>query len=51
MCRRFVAGGACANTDVNDVIIGNEMLGKVGKCSSPEQVRNKEFKPLGRIPL
>ncbi len=25
-----------ANANVNDVIVGNGMLGKVGKCSSPE---------------
>ncbi len=35
-----------ANTNVNDVIIGDGMLGKVGNCSSPELVRNKELKPL-----
>jgi hypothetical protein len=35
-----------ANGDVNDVIVGNGMLGKVGKCSSPEQAWDKEFKPL-----
>ncbi len=35
-----------ANANVNYVIIRNGMLGKVGECSSPEQVRNKEFKPL-----
>jgi hypothetical protein len=40
-----------ANTNVNDVIIGDGMLGKVGNCSSPELVRNKELKPLWRMPL
>ncbi len=25
-----------ANADVDDVIVGNGMLGKVGECSSPE---------------
>ncbi len=34
------------NADVNNVIVGNEMLDKVGKCSSLEQVHDKEFKPL-----
>jgi hypothetical protein len=40
-----------ANADVNDVIVGNGMLGKVDECSSPEQARDKEFEPLGRKPL
>ncbi len=35
-----------ANTNVNDVIVGDGMLGKVGKRSSLEQARDKEFKPL-----
>ena len=39
------------HADVNNVIVGNEMLGEVGKCSSPEQARSKEFKPLGWMPL
>jgi hypothetical protein len=39
------------NADVNDVIVGNGMFDKVGKCSSPEQTCNKEFEPLGRMPL
>ncbi len=34
------------NTNINNVIVGAGMLGKVGKRSSPEQVRNKEFEPL-----
>ncbi len=35
-----------AKTNNNDVIVGDGMLGKVGKHSSPEQAHNKEFKPL-----
>jgi hypothetical protein len=38
------------NTNVHDVIICDGMLGVVGKRSSPEQVRNKEFKLLLRMP-
>jgi hypothetical protein len=34
------------NTDVNDVIVGDEMLGKAGKHSSLEQALDKEFDPL-----
>ncbi len=35
-----------ANANVGDVIVENGMLGEVGKCSSPEQVCNKEFELL-----
>ncbi len=35
-----------SNANVNNVIVGNGMLGKFGKCSSPEQAHNKVFKPL-----
>ncbi len=35
-----------ANTNVDNVIIGDGMLGKVGKRCSPEQACNKELKPL-----
>ncbi len=34
-----------ANTNADDVIIRDGMLGKVGKRSSPEQACDKEFKP------
>jgi hypothetical protein len=39
------------NVDVNDVIVRNGMLGKVGKGSPPEQAHDKEFEPLRRMPL
>ncbi len=35
-----------ASAHVDNVIIGNGMLGNVGKCSSPEQACNKEFEHL-----
>jgi hypothetical protein len=35
-----------ANANVNNVIVGDGMLGEDGKCCSPEQMRNKNFKPL-----
>ncbi len=34
------------NTNVNDVIVGDGMLGKVDKRCSLEQEHNKEFEPL-----
>ncbi len=39
------------NADVNNVLVGIGMLDKVGKCSSLEQAHDKEFEPLGRMPL
>jgi hypothetical protein len=40
-----------ANTNVDNVIIGDGMLGKVGKRCSPEQACNKELKPLWWMPF
>jgi hypothetical protein len=34
------------NTNINNVILGDGMLGKVGKHCSSEQARDKEFKSL-----
>ncbi len=33
------------NTDVNNVVLGDGMLGEIGKRSSLEQAPDKEFKP------
>jgi hypothetical protein len=40
-----------SNTAVDNVIVGDWMLGKVGKSCSPEKARNKQFESLQRMPF
>ena len=37
--------------DVDDVVVGDGILGEISKGGAPKEARNEEFKPLSRVPF